>query len=86
MTFAESLTKLTVDWDGHGNVPAFTKFIVRCILLAMWYHHDHVHARIWGRGDGLDESTLLWNPSFDARFEDRERTMMQEKTITLVDV
>lgn len=54
--FAEALTKATVNFDGNGNVPMFAKFVVRLILVAMWWHHDHVHAPIWGRGDGLQNS------------------------------
>ncbi|KAF2106370.1 hypothetical protein BDV96DRAFT_507952 [Lophiotrema nucula] len=58
MMFAEALTKATANSDGNGNVPKVTKLIVRFILVVMWWYHDHVHASIWGRGDGLQISSL----------------------------
>lgn len=54
LAFAESLAKVTGNYDGRGHVPPMVRCIVRAIFLAMWVHHDYLHAPIWGRGDGLD--------------------------------
>jgi len=51
MSFAEILTKTTVNYDGKGNCPALVKGCVRLIVWSMWIYHDLIHARIWGRGD-----------------------------------
>ncbi|PGH15376.1 hypothetical protein AJ80_05560 [Polytolypa hystricis UAMH7299] len=55
MTAVEKITTATANSDGKGNCPAWVKALVRLILIAMWFHHDFVHSRFWGRGDGLDE-------------------------------
>jgi hypothetical protein len=59
MSLAEWLTKLTVNADGHGNCPAWVQKIVRLILVVMWIHHDFLHSKMWGRGDGLNEGSAL---------------------------
>ena len=59
MSLAERLTKATVNADGCGNCPTWVQQTVRLILLAMWFHHDFVHSKVWGRGDGLDQSSEL---------------------------
>jgi len=61
MSFAEALTKVTANYDGQGNVPELVKFIVRFILRAMWLYHDFFHSYLWGRGDGIDG----YSPVFD---------------------
>ena len=55
MSFAEWITGKTVNVDGHGNCPAWVQQLVRLILMVMWFHHDFIHSRMWGRGDGLHE-------------------------------
>ncbi|KAH8703008.1 hypothetical protein GQ44DRAFT_831630 [Phaeosphaeriaceae sp. PMI808] len=59
MGIAQRLTRATVNMDGRGNCPAWVQQIVRLILLIMWFHHDFIHSKIWGRGDGLDQSSQL---------------------------
>ncbi|EHK21971.1 uncharacterized protein TRIVIDRAFT_170504 [Trichoderma virens Gv29-8] len=56
MMVAEWITNMTANSDGKGNCPRWVHGLVRFLLVAMWLHHDLVHARIFGRGDGLDES------------------------------
>lgn len=59
MGAAEWVTNKTVNSDGYGNCPRWVRCLVRFILWAMWLHHDLVHSRIFGRGDGLDENNDL---------------------------
>ncbi|KAI1917597.1 hypothetical protein LOZ53_006195 [Ophidiomyces ophidiicola] len=56
MKVAEELTKATANSDGQGNCPAWVQGLVRLILVVMWFHHDFIHSKVWGRGDGLDQN------------------------------
>ncbi|OCK86101.1 hypothetical protein K432DRAFT_421283 [Lepidopterella palustris CBS 459.81] len=38
--------------DDEGHVPAWFLTGFDCLLWTMWIHHDYVHSKIWGRGDG----------------------------------
>ncbi|RWA08675.1 hypothetical protein EKO27_g6432 [Xylaria grammica] len=60
MTIAERITKLSLSWfgDEYGNAPYVIILLVRAIVTAMWWHHDYLHAPIWGRGDGLDAAAI----------------------------
>ncbi|KAL6834283.1 hypothetical protein J3E69DRAFT_326495 [Trichoderma sp. SZMC 28015] len=62
MMVAEWITNMTANADGRGNCPRWVHAFVRLVLVAMWLHHDLVHARIFGRGDGLEESDDEENP------------------------
>ncbi|KAL5364143.1 hypothetical protein BJX96DRAFT_178711 [Aspergillus floccosus] len=57
MTVAEWLTNATSRVDRDGYCPRWVQTAVRFILWAMWLHHDLVHARVFGRGDGLDQNS-----------------------------
>ncbi|KAI0419771.1 hypothetical protein F5X98DRAFT_384042 [Xylaria grammica] len=57
MTVAERVTKFSIIWfgDEYGNAPYVSIILlIRAVVKTMWWHHDHLHAPIWGRGDGLD--------------------------------
>ncbi|KAJ3560967.1 hypothetical protein NPX13_g9119 [Xylaria arbuscula] len=60
MTLAERITKLSIAWfgDEYGNAPYAIILLIRAVVKAMWWHHDNLHAPIWGRGDGLDPSAV----------------------------
>jgi gliotoxin/aspirochlorine biosynthesis gamma-glutamylcyclotransferase len=55
MTLMERITKMTVDKDGDGSAPLAVVRMVRACVVAMWWWHDHIHAPIWGRGDGRED-------------------------------
>lgn len=55
MTLMEWITKMTVDRDGDGSAPLPVIRLVRACVIAMWWWHDHIHAPIWGRGDGRED-------------------------------
>lgn len=57
MTAAERLTQATARVDRGGYCPRWVQSVVRLILWAMWLHHDSMHARLFGRGDGLDQES-----------------------------
>jgi hypothetical protein len=52
MAAAEKLTQATENADGAGHCPKWVQLTIRFILYVMWLYHDHIHAPIWGRGDG----------------------------------
>ncbi|KAK5636795.1 hypothetical protein RRF57_012507 [Xylaria bambusicola] len=60
MTIAEIITKISIAWfgDEYGNAPHAVILLVRAIVITMWWHHDHVHGPVWGRGDGLDAPSI----------------------------
>jgi gliotoxin/aspirochlorine biosynthesis gamma-glutamylcyclotransferase len=60
MTMAERVTKKSIAWFGDeiGNAPYAVILFVRAIVKAMWWHHDYLHAPIWGQGDGLDAPAI----------------------------
>ncbi|KAI0549810.1 hypothetical protein F4679DRAFT_545655 [Xylaria curta] len=60
MVMAERITKLSIAWFGDecGNAPYAIILLVRAIVKAMWWHHDNIHAPIWGRGDGLNTAAI----------------------------
>lgn len=53
-TLMEKITKASIAWenDSNGSAPRAVILVVRSIMQLMWWHHDNVHAPIWGRGDG----------------------------------
>lgn len=57
MALMEKITKAAIAWNGDdsGNAPGAVIWLVRTIVMLMWWHHDHLHAPLWGRGDGLDQ-------------------------------
>ncbi|OTA66115.1 hypothetical protein K449DRAFT_431589 [Hypoxylon sp. EC38] len=58
MMLMERITKMAISWHGDeaGNAPHFVIWLVRVTVMSMWWYHDHIHAPLWGRGDGLDQS------------------------------
>ncbi|KAK8092441.1 uncharacterized protein PG998_014926 [Apiospora kogelbergensis] len=58
MNLMEMITNFAISGSGDasGNAPPVVIFLVRTALSVMWLHHDYVHAPLWGRGDGLEES------------------------------
>jgi hypothetical protein len=52
----ENITKRSISCSGdqEENAPALVIWLVRTAVAVMWWHHDHIHAPIWGRGDGLN--------------------------------
>ncbi|KAI0114670.1 hypothetical protein F4776DRAFT_325542 [Hypoxylon sp. NC0597] len=60
MMLMEKITKIAILWNGDeaGNAPHFVIWLVRITVMSMWWHHDHIHAPVWGRGDGLDQSLV----------------------------
>ena len=53
MSFMEVITKTFLKENDTAYVPLWITVLVRCAVYAMWWHHDYIHAPIWGRGDGL---------------------------------
>jgi gliotoxin/aspirochlorine biosynthesis gamma-glutamylcyclotransferase len=39
--------------DEHGLVPYWFLVVFDMLLWTMWIYHDLIHAKLWGRGDGL---------------------------------
>ena len=52
MTFAKLTVTATV--SSNGMVPFSVAYFVRAIIITMWFAHDHLHAPLWGCGDGLE--------------------------------
>ncbi|OCK94727.1 uncharacterized protein K441DRAFT_610765 [Cenococcum geophilum 1.58] len=38
--------------DDEGHVPGWFLTGFDYLLWTMWMHHDYIHSRVWGRGDG----------------------------------
>lgn len=38
--------------DANGNCPKHWGAIIYVVYFTMWFWHDHVHCRVFGRGDG----------------------------------
>ncbi|KAI1120238.1 hypothetical protein F5Y10DRAFT_283460 [Nemania abortiva] len=57
----ENVTRvsLRIKGDKQGRAPDVIIWLVRTIMFIMWWDHDNIHAPIWGRGDGLDQSAQL---------------------------
>ena len=57
MALMEKITNLGISFGGdeQGNAPAWVVWLVRTLMAIMWWHHDYLHAPLWGRGDGLDQ-------------------------------
>ncbi|KAI0411490.1 hypothetical protein F5X98DRAFT_47172 [Xylaria grammica] len=49
----ERITKGSLIDSDTGNAPFVVVALVRGAVYAMWFHHDYLHAPIWGRGDGM---------------------------------
>ncbi|PKY04649.1 hypothetical protein P168DRAFT_326463 [Aspergillus campestris IBT 28561] len=47
------LLEMTGNMDPGGHAPEGLCVLVRTINAVMWFWHDRVHSRVWGRGDGL---------------------------------
>lgn len=60
MMAMEKLTKASIAWNGDqaGNAPMAVIWLVRLVMATLWWHHDYIHAPLWGRGDGLDQDSL----------------------------
>ncbi|KAI0869360.1 hypothetical protein GGS24DRAFT_479056 [Hypoxylon argillaceum] len=60
MTMAERITKTSIAWfgDEHVNAPHAIILLVRAVVKAMWWHHDYLHAPLWGQGDGLEAPAI----------------------------
>ncbi|KAI1182817.1 hypothetical protein F5B17DRAFT_443929 [Nemania serpens] len=60
MALMEKVTKASIQMKGdkQGRAPNSVIWLVRAVMFAMWFHHDKLHAPIWGRGDGLDQMEL----------------------------
>ncbi|KAI0107198.1 hypothetical protein GGR51DRAFT_159358 [Nemania sp. FL0031] len=60
MVLMEMVTKVSikVKGDNQGRAPNSVIWLVRAVMFIMWWHHDKIHAPIWGRGDGLDQMQL----------------------------
>ncbi|ORX98662.1 hypothetical protein BCR34DRAFT_628339 [Clohesyomyces aquaticus] len=54
MALMERITKASLV-GGREEAPIWVITLVRTVVWVMWFHHDYLHAPIWGRGDGLDE-------------------------------
>ncbi|KAI8632615.1 hypothetical protein F5Y19DRAFT_462502 [Xylariaceae sp. FL1651] len=61
MALMEKLTKISIRLKGdkQGTAPDLVIWLVRTMMLLMWWHHDRIHAPIWGRGDGLDQPVQI---------------------------
>ena len=55
MSLMEKITKVTVQRD--GKVPLWVMWLVRSVIVMVWFTHDNIFAPICGRGDGLNERT-----------------------------
>jgi hypothetical protein len=55
MSLMEKITKANLE-DNQSTAPYWVIVMVRAVVWTMWAYHDHVHAPMWGRGDGLDDS------------------------------
>ncbi|KAF3483153.1 uncharacterized protein GIQ15_02477 [Arthroderma uncinatum] len=55
-TLTHSTTRVGPGNDGH--VPPSVRALVRFAMFSMWWIHDVIWAGLWGRGDGLDLSSL----------------------------
>lgn len=57
MKLMEKITKASLKWfgDEDGYTPYPIVLLVRLVVMLMWWHHDYIHAPVWGRGDGLDQ-------------------------------
>ncbi|KAI1322273.1 hypothetical protein F5Y16DRAFT_416274 [Xylariaceae sp. FL0255] len=57
MSFMEKLTKWSIKraGDEDGNAPYVIVLLVRAVVRALWWHHDYIHAPLWGRGDGIKQ-------------------------------
>ncbi|KAI1176303.1 hypothetical protein F4777DRAFT_547106 [Nemania sp. FL0916] len=58
MALMEMMTKSSIKMkdDKQGRAPDFIIWLVRTVMFVMWWHHDNIHAPIWGRGDGIDQN------------------------------
>lgn len=56
MILMEKITKRAVRHDERGAAPEIVIWLVRMVVIVMWWYHDHIHAPFWGRGDGLDQA------------------------------
>jgi hypothetical protein len=50
LSATHKLVDATVN-KGTGQAPWAVKLIVRTAFLAMWWWHDHIYSKVWGRGD-----------------------------------
>ncbi|PLN78536.1 hypothetical protein BDW42DRAFT_174771 [Aspergillus taichungensis] len=51
--FLQWMLETTGNMDPGGHAPEGLCALVRTINAVMWFWHDQVHSRVWGRGDGL---------------------------------
>ncbi|KAI0517007.1 hypothetical protein F5B22DRAFT_636216 [Xylaria bambusicola] len=49
----EKITKDSLVDSDSGDAPPSVVALVRGAVYVMWFHHDYLHAPIWGRGDGM---------------------------------
>jgi hypothetical protein len=85
MGLMENITNATMGEDGCS--PTWVIWLVRIVVLLIWWTHDFFFAAVFGRGDGLgDNNEVIGTPSksqidIENQLLLRERRMNYERYI-----
>ncbi|KAJ8069769.1 hypothetical protein OCU04_000187 [Sclerotinia nivalis] len=67
MGLMEKITNATMSSDGRS--PSWVIWLVRSVVLMVWWTHDTFFAPVFGRGDGLGKDMMIGAPPLQRRLD-----------------